>query len=149
MDIRAQLQSQGEAGDPYNMGRLMKAKVGDRYSFIANANLYDAEAALKTGAFCIVHGWFTGSGHVIGLDGLELNEETNLYRFNVKDPWSQFTFTNWRYENGEVGFDGFYSSRGIYAACVAGQSCSHAAQVYRSGRLDSGERGMWLHTIRP
>lgn len=147
MGIRAQLISHGQAGDPHNMGRFMRAKIGDRYSFMGNASLYDAEQALKAGAFCIVHGWFTKQGHVIGLDGLE--EDGNGDRFNVKDPWSEFSFAPWDYNKGSLGFDGFYSARGIYAACVAGQSYSHAAQVYRNGELDSGKRGMWLHIIKP
>jgi hypothetical protein len=147
--IRADLCAHGEAGDPFNMGRLLKAKLGDRYSFNPEASMLDAKKALTDGCYCIVHGWFTGSGHVIGLDGAEIDRETLSYKFSVKDPWSEFDFASWSYPGTALGFDGFYSSYGIYAACVAGQSKSHAAQIYRRRELNSGLKGMWLHTIAP
>jgi hypothetical protein len=147
--IRAELCSKGEAGDPYNMGRILSHELGDRYSFNPNASLIDARDALRLGAFCITHGWFTGSGHVIGFDGVEVDPERLSYKFNIKDPWSEFDFGSWSYRGSSVGFDGYYSSYGIYAACVAGQSRSHAAEIYRRKELNSSLKGMWLHTIKP
>lgn len=145
--IRTELVQRGEAGDPANMGVLLRRRLGDRYSYNGNASLLDARSALENGAFCIVHSWLTGSGHVIGLDGVE--EDGSSYRFNVKDPWSEFDFASWSYPGTALGYDGFYSSRGIYAACVAGQSRSDAAAIYRRGELDSSKGGMWLHVVKP
>jgi hypothetical protein len=147
--IRDRLEQLGEPGDPACMGRLLREKLGDRYSFNDLASPVDAREAFKQGAYCITHGWFTGSGHVIGLDGISLNPVTLSYQFNVKDPWSEFDFQTWQYNLGSDRFDGYYSSYGIYSACVAGQSVNHAAQIYRRGELDSTQRGMWLHTILP
>jgi hypothetical protein len=146
---RADLCAHGDAGDPANMGRVLTKAVGDRYSFNPNASMLDAKHALTDGCYCIVHGWFTSSGHVIGLDGTEIDRETLSYKFSVKDPWSEFNFSKWTYDSGAIGFDGYYSSYGIYAACVAGQSRDHAAQIYRRKELNSGTKGMWLHTIKP
>lgn len=148
-DIRDRLVRQGTAGDPFNMGRVLRNELGDRYEFNPNASLNDAREWLKRGAFCITHGWFTNPGHVIGLDGLEIDPAKLSYRFNVKDPWSEFDFRSWSYPYKDVGFDGYYSSYGIYAACVVGQSRNHAAAIYRRGELDSSREGMWLHIIQP
>ena len=147
--IRAELCSKGEAGDPWNMGRILSRELGDRYSFNPNASMLDAKHALTVGCYCITHGWFTNSGHVIGLDGAEIDRNTLSYKFSVKDPWSEFDFSSWSYPGKSLGFDGWYSSYGIYAACVAGQSRDHAAQIYRRKELNSGTKGMWLHTIKP
>ena len=146
--IRAELVKNGVAGDPYNMGRILRRELGDRYSFNPDASLIDAREALKLGAFCITHGYFTG-GHVIGLDGVVIDPERNSYQFNVKDPWSEFMFASWSYSSKAIGFDGYYSSRGIYAACVAGRSRAHAAEIYRKGELNSSRKGMWLHIVKP
>jgi hypothetical protein len=149
LQIRAELKRNGEAGDPANMGRILRRELGDRYSFDDNASLIQARDALKAGAFCITHGYFTGSGHVIGFDGADIDHANLSYKFNVKDPWSEFNFGAWDYTGRAIGFDGFYSSYGIYAACVAGQSKSHAAEIYRRRELDSKRGGMWLHVIMP
>ncbi|NJR37746.1 MAG: hypothetical protein HC781_01570 [Leptolyngbyaceae cyanobacterium CSU_1_4] len=147
--IRAELTSQGAAGDPANMGRVLRRRLGDRYSFNPNTSLFEASDALKNGAFCITHGWFTGAGHVIGLDGVEIDSKRLSYKFNVKDPWTEFDFPSWSYRSQAIGFDGYYSSYGMYAACVVGQSRNHSAQIYRRKELDSNRRGMWLHVIKP
>jgi hypothetical protein len=149
LDIRRRLEQMGDPGDPACMKQLLQESVGNRYSFNDNANLIDAREALKQGAYCITHGWFTNSGHVIGLDGIEVDPATLSYRFNVKDPWSEFNFRAWQYSPLVDQYDGYYSSYGIYATCVAGQSFGHAADIFRRGELDSSRRGMWLHTIMP
>jgi hypothetical protein len=149
LEIRSQLEQLGDPGDPACMKSLLQESLGDRYSFNDNASLTDAREALKQGAYCIVHGWFTASGHVIGLDGIEIDPKTLNCRFNVKDPWSEFDFQAWQFSPAATFYDGYYSSYGIYATCVASQSFGHAAQIYRRGELDSARSGMWLHTIMP
>jgi hypothetical protein len=150
MGIRRQLQGMGDPGDPYIMGKILRDHFGDRYAFDDNASLLEAREVLRKGAFCITHGWFTGSGHVISFDGVAVDPKTLSYKFDVKDPWSEFDFKSWSYRNPHIDrYDGYYSSHGIYAACVAGQSVWNAQQIYRKGELDSNRKGMWLHTIMP
>jgi hypothetical protein len=138
----------GEAGSPTNMGAVLKGYVGKRYIYNPAASLNDIIGYLKAGEFLITHGWFTGSGHVIALDGVK--EPTNgTYSFNVKDPWSEFDGPLWRYNNPGVNFyDGFYSVNIIYAACVAGVSRWDAAQKYNSDP-DYKLKNAWVHRILP
>jgi hypothetical protein len=138
----------GEAGSPANMGSVLKGYVGKRYIYNPAASLNDIVGYLKAGEFLITHGWFTGSGHVIALDGVK--EPTNgAYSFNVKDPWSEFDAAYWRYNNPGVKFyDGFYSDNIIYAACVAGVSRWDAAKKYNSDP-DYKLKNAWVHRILP
>jgi hypothetical protein len=138
----------GDAGNPANMGAVLKGYVGKRYIYNPAASLDDIIGYLKAGEFLITHGWFTGSGHVIALDGVK--EPTNgTYSFNVKDPWSEFDGPIWRYNNPGVNFyDGFYSVNIIYAACVAGVSRWDAAQKYNSDP-DYKLKNAWVHRILP
>lgn len=147
--IRRELTKIGSAGDPSVMGQYLRSEVGSRYLFDIDASLVEAREYLKQGCFLITHGWFTNSGHVIAIDGFEMNPSTLGYKLKVLDPWSQFNFRDWAYNLGDTGYDGYYSSHGIYAACVAGQSVSHAQSIYRRGELDSARKGMWLHIVKP
>jgi hypothetical protein len=147
VEIRSILCSGGEAGDPYNMGRFLKQQIGDRYEFDDNACLSEVRDWLKAGEFLITHGWFTGSGHVISLDGVAIDSATLSYKISVKDPWGEFDFRSWRYLTHAQSYDGYYSSHGIYAACVAGQSVWDARDRY--GELDSMRKGAWVHRVRP
>jgi hypothetical protein len=149
MGIRARLEVMGEPGDPAVMGILLKEHFGDRYHFDDNASLSEARDYLKQGAFLIVHGWETHAGHVIALNGVEIDPTNQNYRFKVLDPWSEFNFKAWAYDSDSCGFEGTYSSYGIYAACVAGQSFDDAAEIYRRGELDSDRKSAWIHVIQP
>jgi hypothetical protein len=148
--IRAELvKMPGGAGSPANMGRILRAKHGSRYIFDDNASLSEAREWIRGGEFLITHGWFTTSGHVICLDGLELDTRSLSYRFSVKDPWSEFDAPSWSYRSSSRFFDGYYSSRCIFASCVKGASRDHALSIYRRGELDSSLKGAWIHRILP
>jgi hypothetical protein len=153
MGIRKQLETLGsDPGDPHIMASFLKPKLGDRYELHLDASLADCREWVKSGSFLITHGWFTTSGHVICLDAVDIQADTTTmsYKFSVKDPWSEFSFSDWAYTNPSVSFfDGYYSAYGLYAACVAGQSAADAAQIYKRGELDSKRSGMWIHRIKP
>jgi len=147
MSIRHALTQGGrEAGDPWNMGRYLE-KYCQYYKFSPTASLNDARKALEEGCHLITHGFFTGSGHVIGLSRVEADPKTLSYRFNAEDPWYEFDFPSWSYTRNS-GNDVSYSSYGIYAACVASSGVSHAAEIYRRGELNSAMKNMWLHIIK-
>jgi hypothetical protein len=147
--IRSTLERKGDPGNPYVMGEVLSNHLGNRYNFDVDASLGDMREWLKSGEFLISHGWFTGSGHVVGMDGVEIDPKTMSYRFNMRDPWDEFDAPSWSYLGRSNKFDGFYSSRCIYAACVAGQSRRDAANIYRRGELDSAKKGAWVHRIKP
>ena len=142
--IRRNLLAQGTAGDPAVMGRVIRT-YGRPYKYESNANLAQVYEWLKAGEFLITHGWFTGSGHVICLDGLKARAINNRHDLNVKDPWSEFNAATWRYDSSSKFFDGFYTDRLIYAACVAGAGSLNAKRVYDSGIVDTAKGGMWVH----
>lgn len=143
--IRRKLLATGRsAGSPTEMSRVITTYT-KKYKFEGNASLNKVYEWLEAGEFLITHGWFTGSGHVICLDGLQLNTGTMGYRLNVKDPWSEFNALTWKYDKSGKFYDGFYSNHCIYAACVAGTSVSSAKSIYNKGLLDSSKGGMWVH----
>jgi hypothetical protein len=143
--IRSRLLATGlDAGSPTAMEKVIRTYTS-KYKFDSNASLEKVYEWLKAGEFLITHGWFTGSGHVICLDGIELDSETLSHKISVKDPWSEFNAPAWRYDKTSKFFDGYYSSRCIYAACVAGTSVSNARDTYNNGSLNVAKGGMWVH----
>lgn len=144
--IRKKLQALGNPGNPYVMGKVIR-QYGVNYKFDENASLSEVRAWLRAGEFLITHGWFSGSGHVICLDGLKADQETLSYSFDVKDPYGEFDAPLWKYKPNVKFFDGYYSSHLIYAACVRSVSVAHAQHLYNKKELDSNLKGMWIHRI--
>lgn len=145
--IRRKLTAIGTAGDPAVMGRVIRS-YGVPYRYEGDACLEDVYGWLKAGEFLITHGWFTGAGHVICLDGLRQVPRSSRYELNVADPWGEFDFPTWKYLPTVKFFDGFYSELGIYASCVAGASATDASRIYRAGEVDRTRRGMWVHRFQ-
>jgi predicted chitinase len=142
--IRRKLVARGAAGNPAVMAAVIR-EYGRPYLYEGNATLAKCYEWLKAGEFLITHGWFTGSGHVICLDGLKQQSAAGRYMIDAKDPWSEFNVTTWRYDRGSKFFDGFYSDLLIYATCVASSSAGAAQSIYRQGRIDANRGGMWVH----
>lgn len=144
--IRRRLEATGlAAGDTAAMARVIKTYTS-KYKFESNASLNQVYDWLEAGEFLITHGWFTNSGHVICLDGVELNPKTLSHRISVKDPWSEFDAKSWSYKNKSIKFyDGYYSSQCIYASCVASSSAQNARSIYNRSELNSARQGMWVH----
>jgi hypothetical protein len=140
--IRRRLVARGSAGDPAVMAAVIR-DYGRPYRYEGNASLAKCQEWLKAGEFLITHGWFTGSGHVICLDGLK--DAGDHYLLDVKDPWSEFNVQTWRYDLGSKFFDGFYSDLLIYATCVASTSAGTAQSTYNRGKVDANRGGMWVH----
>lgn len=143
MEIREALLNMGEPGDPSVMGQYLEPRVKE-YKLNLNASLNDAIEALKNGYQLIIHGWFTGSGHVIGLSGYDSNTKC----FNAEDPWYEFMFSKWQYCYNSDGNNAQYSELGIYAACVLGQSVDDAIRIYGEGKVNLELKGMWMHIIK-
>lgn len=146
-EVRTDLLTNGAAGDPYNMGRILKREHGVSYEFYDDASLSDVREWLKQGDFLIAHGYLTRSGHVIGLDGVAIDTERTSYKISVKDPWSEFNGKTFSYDLQSKFYDGYYSSYLMFAAFVASNSYDHARQIYREGRLDSSLKNAWIHRI--
>lgn len=146
--IRRDLLRLGVPGDPAVMGLYMQPRVKE-YRYHGQASLNDAIEALKNGYQLITHGWFTTSGHVIGISAWDEKRRC----FIAEDPWFEFHFPGWTYEPWEIyGDDMPYSDRGIWASCVVGASAYDAHRQYLANPVLTAERysdrGMWLHAIK-
>jgi len=143
MTIRDALSQIGDPGSPDVMGQYLTKVFGDRYSFHSNASINDIRAHLDAGCVVIIHGWFTGSGHVVIIDG---DDGTG---FRMMDPNDQFNAPEWDYPQEVSGFQGIYSDLCIYSACIAGESRDDAHNVYAGGTIDRAKGGAWVHRIAP
>jgi len=146
LGIRKRLISMGQAGDPMVMGRVIRS-FGCKYIYESDATLAKVVNYLKQGEFLVTHGWFTGSGHVICLDGVK--DQSGQISFNVKDPWSEFDGPSWSYKKTSKFYDGYYSDKIIYAACVAGNSRNDAAYIYNHDAVNYQLPRMWVHRFLP
>lgn len=143
--IRQRLRSMGNPGDPATMARYVRSlQPAVKYQYTGDACLEDVYAWLKAGELLITHGWFTSSGHVICLDGLRANPNGSK-SISVKDPWSEFDAPTWSYSTTSRFYDGYYSDRCIYAACVAGFNVIDARRIYNTSKVDTRRGGMWVH----
>ena len=151
MKVRHDLEAIGDPGSAITMGKYISDHLAlpTTYQFENNASISQIRDWLKSGEFLIIHGWFTTSGHVIVIDGVEIDPSNLSYKFSVRDPWAEFDFSTWSYDISGAGFHGFYSSYGIYAACVVSQSKSDAADIYSRKELDANRGGAWVHRIKP
>ena len=151
MKVRHELEAIGDPGSAVTMGKYISDHLSlpTTYQFEDNASISQIRDWLKAGEFLIIHGWFTESGHVIVIDGVEIDPSNLSYKFSVRDPWAEFNFNSWSYDINGAGFHGFYSSYGIYAACVVGVSRSDAADTYSHKDLDADRGGAWVHRIKP
>ena len=142
--IREALFQLGNPGSPEIMAQYLAAHFGDRYSLNLTASIDDMRSDINEGCVLITHGWFTGPGHVICLDGVDSKG------FRVMDPWEEFHGFEWMYLADVTAFQGIYSDELIYAACVAGESRHDAHRIYlEDSPIDRSRGGAWVHRIKP
>lgn len=151
--VRETLQSLGIPGDPATIGKYLKSVVGNKYYYNGNASLSDMLVAIRDlGAFLIIHTSLTVSGHVIAINGVDVDGSGIIQAFHVFDSWSEFDGASFSYPNSdsENSFVGLYSKNLIYSACVAdgGRFDTAKAQYYQDAP-DSNRKGAWLHIILP
>lgn len=161
--IRSNLVAMGRergtmAGSPSVMGDYLKPRV-EHYAYSGNASINEIAEWVKQGRGfeVITHGFFTMSGHIIGVEDVTYLENGRK-RFRVDDPWYEFDFPNNRYTN-RSGANVQYSDLGIWAYCVkALHSNNEAKGFYQKGfsRLNDpsqlaeieNTKGAWVHYIK-
>ena len=142
--VREALFQIGNPGSPEIMAHYLAAHFGDRYSLNLTASIDDMRSDINEGCVLITHGWFTGPGHVICLDGVDSKG------FRVMDPWEEFHAFEWDYISEVSAFQGIYSDELIYAACVAGESRHDSHRIYlEDGPIDRSKGGAWVHRVAP
>lgn len=133
----------GLAGDPAVMAQYLREHLTNRYQYERVASIAEMKQWIRSGEVLIAHGWFTGSGHVIILDGCDDRG------FRVMDPYEEFDGPTWQYYGDLQAYQGRYSDLLIYAACVAGHSKWDADAVYQLAAIDSQFKAAWVHRIKP
>ncbi len=143
VQVREGLVSMGQAGDPAVMAEYLHKYFASRYQYEGAASISDMKSWIRLGEVLITHGWFTGSGHVIILDGCDDRG------FRAMDPFEEFDGPTWQYHGELQSYQGRYSDLLIYAACVAGNSKWDADAVYQIGAIDLSHKAAWVHRIKP
>lgn len=141
--IRLDLLDIGTAGDPGVMAQYLREALGDRYQYEGSASIAEMKQWIRSGEVLITHGWFTGSGHVIVLDGCDDRG------FRVMDPFEEFDGATWRYYGELQAYSGRYSDLLIYAACVVGENKWDADAIYQLRTIDLSHQAAWVHRIKP
>jgi hypothetical protein len=125
------------------MAEYLRGVLGDRYEYEGIASIAEMKAWIRSGEVLITHGWFTGSGHVIVLDGCDDKG------FRAMDPYEEFDGSTWRYYGELQAYSGRYSDLLIYSACVAGESKWDADAIYQLRTIDLNHKAAWVHRIKP
>lgn len=147
--VRRDLTSMGVAGDPSVMGAYMRTMVNQgrlkQYIYNPQGSLKDLENWVTQGKGyeAIIHGFYTPSGHVIGVE----NALPESRQFVVDDPWYEFDYPSGSYTRLS-GKNNLHSYLGIFSYCVASWSPKQARELYRKRFYDMETRGMWLHMVQ-
>ncbi|NEP46509.1 MAG: C39 family peptidase [Okeania sp. SIO2H7] len=112
-----------------------------------DGTLADVKSSIDKDAPVIIHGFFTGPGHIIVIKGYSEDEEV----FFVHDPYGEWH--PWWYDlntpNEKKGENLRYSYRAI-ASCCAAWHYEEAQNLYDNPNFNpSAAKGMWVHSIMP
>lgn len=131
---------------PDGIKRLVEG-FGLRDNLTLSAKLSNITRALDAGEICILHGFWTGSGHILVIRGYTSNGD-----FLVNDPAGEWFYSGYR-RNSRLGPDNkgenkVYSRRLISAAGNA-WSLGQALHFYDTWDSDTIESTatLWLHRI--
>lgn len=146
-DIKARFDRLGiDHGAPDGIRRLLEG-LGLRDDLTLKARLADITRSLDSGEICILHGFWTASGHILVIRGYTDNGD-----FIVNDPAGEWFYSGYR-KNSQLspdtkGENKVYSRRLISAAGNA-FSLRQALNFYDT--WDSSEiestASMWLHRV--
>lgn len=99
---------------PYDLERLYKMYSPSSY-FSPEANFHQIRRHLDAGGCCIIHGWFTRSGHIVVIKGY--NDEG----FYINDPYGSWTHHG--YDNSLTGENEFFLNETLADLCCDTQGC--------------------------
>lgn len=109
---------------PHDLAIMIEDK-GAVDTFVPDANIDDIKSHLKKGCPVIVHGYFTGSGHIIVIKGFDEKKGT----FICHDPYGEWFSDGYLPNDGEYyGKDIGYSFRMIDELCNDGGIWTHLCE---------------------
>lgn len=146
-DVKARFDRLGlDHGAPDGIRRLLEG-LGLRDDLTMKGKLSDITRALDSDEICILHGYWTGSGHILVIRGY-----TNNGDFIVNDPAGEWFYTGYRKNSPSApdnkGENKVYSRRLISTAGNA-FSLRQALDFYdawSSSEIESTAT-MWLHRV--
>ena len=129
---------------PDDLKKLVESFDGYHDNYTSTGTLDDIKKSIDAGVPCVIHGWFTGSGHIILIKGY-----TDSGQFIVMDPAGEW-FPN-GYDDYASGKNNFYSDRLILSAAI-GNSHEDALNLYDQWAngipvADRQRQEIWLHRI--
>lgn len=146
-DVKKRFDRMGiDHGSPEGIKRLLEG-LGLIDNLKLDAKLSDIIRALDAGEICILHGYWTGSGHILVIRGYSDNGD-----FFVNDPHGEWFYAgyrvNSRFHPDNKGENKLYSRRLIASAANA-FSLRQALEFYDTWTSDEIESAamMWLHRI--
>ena len=127
---------------PEDLKKLAESYPGISNDLTRSGSLQDIRAAIDQGFPCIIHGWFTGAGHIIVIRGYQDDGS-----FIVNDPNGEWYPTG--YDRTASGEKLVYSNRAI--AALGGFSPRAKALFNYSQFTDAdceAVNTLWLHRIK-
>lgn len=111
--------------DPYDLKELIESYPGVKDDFTPSGTIKDIQKAIDSGSVCILHGYFTRSGHIILVKGYD---DTGLI---VNDPYGEYF---------ESGYDVNVSGEGLhYSYNLINRVCSPESP--------GNSQNIWLHVV--
>ena len=126
--------------DPWSLKQLAETYPGVIDDFTDAGSLAQIRSAINAGQPCVIHGWFTHSGHIITVKGYDDRG------FIVNDPYGDWSRGG--YDTSVSGEGLHYSTALIAATCVQGADYDHAMSLYDNGLTEAeASGGIWLHRL--
>jgi hypothetical protein len=131
---------------PDGIRRLVEG-LGLRDNLTLKGRLSDITCALDSGKICILHGYWTGSGHILVIRGYNDNGD-----FFVNDPAGEWFYSGYRKNSSSSpdnkGENKLYSRRLISAAgnAFSLREALNFHDTWDSSQIESTAT-MWLHRI--
>jgi peptidoglycan hydrolase-like protein with peptidoglycan-binding domain len=146
-DVKARFDRLGiDHGTPDGIKRLLEG-LGLRDNLTMKGSLSDITRALDSGEICILHGYWTASGHILVIRGY--NDQGDFF---VNDPEGEWVYGGYQKNSqsspDNKGENKVYSRKLISSACNA-LSWREALEFYDtwdSNKIDSTAT-MWLHRV--
>ncbi|MBE9119853.1 C39 family peptidase [Tychonema sp. LEGE 07199] len=146
-DVKARFDRLGiDHGSPDGIKRLLEG-LGLKDNLTLTASLSDITRSLDSGEICILHGFWTGSGHILVIRGYNNNGD-----FFVNDPHGEWVYGGYHVNStvspDNKGENKLYSRRLISSGANA-FNWPDALDFYRnwdSNKIESTAT-MWLHRV--